>query len=81
MDCRQARRSLLHVKSEESHKLRLLLGHRCTLKRTLIDIENEVRELHDRYGTPGFLAAYNVGLGRYERHLATDRRLPDETHV
>ena len=34
----------VHVKSEESHKLRLLLGHRRTLKRKLLDIENEVRQ-------------------------------------
>jgi hypothetical protein len=38
-----------------------------------------IRELHDRYGTPGFLAAYNAGPGRYERHLATGRPLPGET--
>jgi soluble lytic murein transglycosylase-like protein len=38
-----------------------------------------LRELHDRYGTPGFLAAYNAGPGRYERHLATGRPLPEET--
>ena len=25
-----------------------------------------IRELHDRYGAPGFLAAYNAGPGRYE---------------
>ena len=40
-----------------------------------------IRELQDRYGTPGFLAAYNAGPGRYERHLATGRPLPDETQV
>ena len=40
-----------------------------------------IRELRDRYGTPGFLAAYNAGPGRYERHLATGRPLPDETQV
>jgi soluble lytic murein transglycosylase-like protein len=40
-----------------------------------------IRELHDRYGTPGFLAAYNAGPGRYERHLATGRPLPDETQT
>jgi soluble lytic murein transglycosylase-like protein len=40
-----------------------------------------IRELHDRYGAPGFLAAYNAGPGRYERHLATGRPLPDETHA
>jgi len=38
-----------------------------------------LRELHDRYGSPGFLAAYNAGPGRYENHLATGRSLPAET--
>lgn len=38
-----------------------------------------LRELHDRYGAPGFLAAYNAGPGRYENHLATGRPLPPET--
>jgi Transglycosylase SLT domain len=38
-----------------------------------------IRELHDRYGAPGFLAAYNAGPRRYENHLATGRPLPDET--
>jgi soluble lytic murein transglycosylase-like protein len=40
-----------------------------------------IRELYDRYGVPGFLAAYNAGSGRYERHLATGRPLPDETQA
>ncbi len=40
-----------------------------------------IRELYDRYGVPGFLAAYNAGPGRYERHLATGRPLPDETQA
>jgi soluble lytic murein transglycosylase-like protein len=38
-----------------------------------------IRELCDRSGAPGFLAAYNAGPGRYERHLATGRPLPNET--
>jgi soluble lytic murein transglycosylase-like protein len=38
-----------------------------------------LRELHDRYGERGFLAAYNAGPGRYEDHLATGRPLPPET--
>jgi soluble lytic murein transglycosylase-like protein len=38
-----------------------------------------IRELYDRYGAPGFLAAYNAGPGRYESHLATGRPLPGET--
>jgi hypothetical protein len=40
-----------------------------------------IRELHDRYGAPGFLAAYNAGPRRYENHLATSRPLPDETQA
>jgi hypothetical protein len=40
-----------------------------------------LRDLHDRYGSPGFLAAYNAGPGRYEDHLATGRQLPDETRA
>jgi len=40
-----------------------------------------IRELYDRYGAPGFLAPYNAGPGRYERHLATGRPLPDETQT
>ncbi|WP_245262570.1 lytic transglycosylase domain-containing protein [Ensifer sp. BR816] len=36
-------------------------------------------ELHDLYGSPGFLAAYNAGPGRYEKHLVTGDPLPHET--
>jgi Transglycosylase SLT domain len=39
-----------------------------------------LRELHDRYGSPGFLAAYNAGPTRYEEHLA-GRPLPGETQA
>jgi hypothetical protein len=38
-----------------------------------------LRELHDRYGAPGFLAAYNAGPARYDEYLATGRPLPSET--
>lgn len=38
-----------------------------------------LRELLDRYGDPGFLAAYNAGPGRYEAYLWGVRRLPAET--
>lgn len=40
-----------------------------------------MRELLDRYGAPGFLAAYNAGPGRYEEHLANGRPLPAETRA
>jgi hypothetical protein len=39
-----------------------------------------LRELHDRYGSPGFLAAYNAGSGRYQEYLA-GRPLPAETRA
>ncbi|TGV78886.1 lytic transglycosylase domain-containing protein, partial [Mesorhizobium sp. M00.F.Ca.ET.158.01.1.1] len=37
-----------------------------------------IRELVDRYGSPGWIAAYNAGPGRYEASLQ-GRRLPRET--
>jgi membrane-bound lytic murein transglycosylase B len=40
-----------------------------------------LRELHDRYGSPGFLAAYNAGPARYENHVATGQPLPAETRA
>ncbi|QQS13942.1 MAG: lytic transglycosylase domain-containing protein [Rhodospirillales bacterium] len=40
-----------------------------------------LREMHDRYGSPGFLAAYNAGPGRYEEFRATGRPLPAETRA
>ncbi|MDB5608052.1 MAG: hypothetical protein JWP25_4952 [Bradyrhizobium sp.] len=39
-----------------------------------------LRELRDRYGAPGLLAAYNAGPARYEEHLA-GRPLPAETQA
>jgi hypothetical protein len=39
-----------------------------------------LHELHDRYGSPGFLAAYNAGPGRYEQYLG-GRPLPAETRA
>ncbi len=38
-----------------------------------------MREMYDRFGSPGFLAAYNGGPGTFERYLAGQRGLPDET--
>ncbi len=38
-----------------------------------------LREMYDRYGTTGMLAAYNAGPGRWEDHLSRARPLPDET--
>lgn len=39
-----------------------------------------LHELHERYGSPGFFAAYNAGPARYEEHLAGGS-LPDETRA
>ena len=38
-----------------------------------------LREMLDRYGAPGFLAAYNAGPERYDEHLLKGRPLPAET--
>ncbi len=38
-----------------------------------------LRELHTRFGSPGFLAAYNAGPGRYTEYLERGRPLPPET--
>jgi soluble lytic murein transglycosylase-like protein len=40
-----------------------------------------LREMLDRYGSPGFLAAYNAGPARYDEHLVTGRPLPAETQT
>ncbi|MFG1293857.1 lytic transglycosylase domain-containing protein [Xanthobacter versatilis] len=39
-----------------------------------------LRELNDRYGAPGLLAAYHAGPARYEAYLA-GRQLPAETRA
>ncbi len=38
-----------------------------------------LRRMYDRYGSPGFLAAYNAGPARYERYLLGSGSLPAET--
>lgn len=38
-----------------------------------------LKEMHDGFGSAGFLAAYHAGPWRYEQHLVTGRPLPSET--
>lgn len=38
-----------------------------------------IREMADRYGNPGFLAAYNAGPSRLDSYLVSGEPLPDET--
>jgi soluble lytic murein transglycosylase-like protein len=38
-----------------------------------------LKEMHDPFGSTGFLAAYHAGPSRYEQHLATGQPLPPET--
>ncbi len=38
-----------------------------------------IREMYDKYGSPGFLAAYNAGPDRLDQYLAGSSPLPDET--
>ena len=38
-----------------------------------------IREMYDRYGAPGFLAAYDAGPDRVDAYLSGGNPLPDET--
>jgi soluble lytic murein transglycosylase-like protein len=38
-----------------------------------------LKEMYDRFGSAGFLAAYHAGPARYEQHLATGKSLPPDT--
>jgi hypothetical protein len=38
-----------------------------------------LREMYDRFGSPGFLAAYNAGPNRLDRYLTQGTPLPTET--
>ncbi|HEY1412119.1 MAG TPA: transglycosylase SLT domain-containing protein [Rhodopila sp.] len=38
-----------------------------------------LREMYDRFGSPGFLAAYNAGPNRLDRYLTEGTPLPSET--
>ncbi len=38
-----------------------------------------LKDMHDRFGSAGFLAAYHAGPTRYQQHLATGQPLPLET--
>jgi D-alanyl-D-alanine carboxypeptidase len=38
-----------------------------------------LREMYDRFGSPGFLAAYNAGPNRLDRYLNSGTPLPPET--
>ena len=40
-----------------------------------------LRAMYDRFGSPGFLAAYNAGPDRYADYLETGRPLPAETRA
>ena len=38
-----------------------------------------LREMYDRFGSPGFLAAYNAGPNRLDAYLSDGKALPSET--
>ena len=38
-----------------------------------------IREMYEKFGSPGFLAAYNAGPGRVDAYLASGEPLPEET--
>lgn len=64
------------------------LRHRHALGQNAFDPRDNIlagtayiRELYDRYGAPGFLAAYHAGPRRYEDYLTSGRTLPAETRA
>jgi hypothetical protein len=73
---------LMQVLSETYEKMRL----RYHLGADPYEPQNNIlagaaylREMHDRFGPDGFLAAYNAGPGRYESYLKSGRPLPEKT--
>ena len=56
----------VHVKSEESHRLKLLLTSRRLLKRKLVDIENEIRQ---SLKTFGLLLGPRVQRGTFDQRV------------
>ena len=38
-----------------------------------------LKEMHERFGSAGFLATYHAGPSRFEQHLATGQPLPTDT--
>jgi transposase len=55
----------VHVKSEESYRLRLLLTQRRSLKRKFVDIENTIRHSIKAFG----LKVGKVGRGQFEQRV------------
>jgi soluble lytic murein transglycosylase-like protein len=62
------------------------LSARCGLGLDPFDARDNIlagtaylKEMHDRFGAAGFLAAYHAGPWRYEQHLVTGKPLPSET--
>jgi len=52
----------VHAKSNEANRMKLLLAHRRTLKRKLVDIENEVRQSLKMFG---FMVGRRVQRGSF----------------
>lgn len=64
----------VHIKSEASYRLRLVLTHRRTLKRKFIDIENAIRQTLKTFG----IKVGHVSRGKFEarvRELVAGDRL------
>ncbi|WP_309086682.1 lytic transglycosylase domain-containing protein [Chelativorans sp.] len=73
---------LMQIMPATWHKLRMrhALGDDPFLPRdNILAGAAYVREMLDRFGREGFLAAYNAGPARYQQHRATGRPLPAET--
>ncbi len=74
---------LMQVMPQTWQQLRLTLhlGDDAFDRTTYPCGDRYLRQMLDRYGTSGFLAAYNAGPVRYDDHLATGKPLPNETQT
>lgn len=55
----------VHVKSDEAHRMRLLLAHRRALKRKAVDIENALRQTLKAFG----IRLHAVGRGQFREAI------------
>ena len=72
----------VHVKSEESYRLRLLLTQRRNLKRKFLDIENSIRHSIKAFG----IRLGKISRGKFETRVRTGGgrsadRLPHRLHA
>jgi hypothetical protein len=70
---------LMQVMPQTYAELRAKYGFGSDPRDNILAGAAYLADMFDRYGAPGFLAAYNAGPGRYDKHLFHGHPLPAET--